>query len=331
VIRFALRRVSVAALQVLLVTFVVYFLFYVITTVTGASPAQRVAGHAADPAQVQRVAHLLGTDLPWYLQYVHFLTGILHGDFGYSFQQRLPVAEIVLPAAGVTAALVIGAALMWLLMAVVVGLVGATWPRSLADRGLAVIVQIGISAPVFWVAPMLSFMLAYQPSQGSLFGIPVGTSIGWLPIEGYVDFNQNPFEWARHLILPCFALALGFAAFYARFVRALVIEQLGEEYVRVARAKGASYVHILFSHVGPVVAPSIVTLVGLDVGTTLGGALFVEQTFGLPGLGHVAVSSIENLDFPLTVGAITFAALMAVAANTLADIAQAALDPRVRS
>jgi peptide/nickel transport system permease protein len=329
-IRFALRRLSVAGLQVLLVTFVAYVLFYVITSLTGASPAQRVAGHAADPAQVSRVAHLLGTDLPWYLQYVHFLGGVVRGDFGYSFQQRLPVAQIIFPAAGVTASLVIGAALLWILIAVVVGLIGASWPRSIADRGLAVIVQIGISAPVFWVAPMLSFALAYQPSQGTIFGIPIGTSIAWLPIEGYVDFNQSPFEWARHLLLPCLALALGFAAFYARFVRALVLEQLGEDYVRVAKAKGATYLHILASHVGRVVAPSIVTLVGLDVGATLGGALFVEQTFGLPGLGHIAVSSIQNLDFPLTIGAITFAALMAVAANTAADIFQAALDPRVR-
>jgi peptide/nickel transport system permease protein len=177
---------------------------------------------------------------------------------------------------------------------------------------------------------MLVYFLAFQPSQGLVFGIDVGRPITLFPLQGYTEFAKSPFEWLRHLLLPALALSIGFAAFYARFVRALVREQLDKEYVLVARAKGLSTAGVVRRHIGPVVAPAMIILLGLDVGATLGGALFVEQTFGLPGIGFLAVSSIRNLDYPMTVGAITLAALMAVLANTVADLAQAAIDPRVR-
>ncbi len=329
-LRFTLRRLGIGVLQVLLVTFIAFFLFYVISSLTGADPAQRVAGKAATPEQVARIAHQLGTDRPFYEQYWRFLTGIVQGDFGYSYLQRLPVMSIILPAAGVTAALVIGAAILWLLIAIPVGLIGALRPRSIADRTSAVIVQILISAPVFWVAPMLAYLFAYQPSQGIFlwFHIP---RLTLFPILGYVHPEQSITGWINALMLPCLALALGFAAFYARFIRAFVLEQLTEDYVLVARAKGGSTSRVLRSHIAPIVAPAIVTLLALDVGAALGGAIFVEVTFALPGLGFIAFNSIQNLDYPLTVGVITFAALMAVLANTLADIVQAALDPRVRA
>jgi peptide/nickel transport system permease protein len=330
VIRYGTRRLLAAGVQLLIITFVAYALFFVIADLTGASPAQRVAGKGATPARVREVAHIMGVDRPWYVQYVHFVDRLAHGDFGYSFQRREPVARIVFPAAGVTASLVAGAAVLWLVIAICVGLVGALRPRSLIDRVLTIGVQTSIAAPVFWVAPMLSYLLAYQPTQGRLLGISLGRRVNWLPIGGYVGPLASPSQWALHLILPWFALAIGFAALYARFVRAFVLEQLAEEYVKTARAKGASEWRIIRRHVGPLVAPAIVTLLGLDVGVALGGALFVEQVFGLPGLGYVGLSSIQNLDYPLTVGTITFAALVAVAANATADLAQAMLDPRIR-
>jgi peptide/nickel transport system permease protein len=327
--RYVLRRFGVALLQILLVTFIAYLLFYVISSLTGADPAQRVAGKAASPEEVARVAHILGTDRPWYEQYVRFLGGIVQGDFGYSFQQRLPVSELLYPAAFVTTSLVLGAAVVWMLIAIPVGLIGALRPRSAGDRVSAVLIQMAIAAPVFWVAPMIAYLFAYQPSQGTFLGFSI-PPVELFPIQGYTDPTTSVVGWIDSLILPWIALALGFAAFYARFIRAFVLEQLGEDYVLVARAKGGSTRHILRGHIGPLVAPAIVTLLALDVGAMLGGALFVEITFGLPGLGYLAYSSIQNLDYPLTVGVVTFAALMAVLANTLADIAQAALDPRVR-
>ncbi len=329
-IRYAAHRLVAALVQLLIIAFVAFVLFFLIADLTGANPAQRVAGKGATPARVREIAHIMGTDRPWYLQYAKFVWRLAHGNLGYSFQRRQNVADIVFPAAGVTASLVAGAAVLWLAIALGVGLVGALRPRSLIDRILTIGVQTAIAAPVFWVAPMLSFLLAYQPTQGKLLGVSLGRRVNWLPIEGYVGPLGNPLEWAHHLILPWLALAVGFAALYARFVRAFVLEQLSEDYVRTARAKGAGTWRIIRLHVGPLVAPAIVTLLGLDVGVALGGALFVEQVFGLPGLGYVGLSSIENLDYPLTIGTITFAALVAVAANAVADLAQAALDPRVR-
>ena len=327
--RFVLRRLVTAVLQVLIVTLVAYLLFYVVSSLTGADPAQRVAGRAATPEQVARIAHQLGTDRPWYEQYLRFVAGILRGDFGYSFQQRLPVADLLFPAAGVTVGLVLGAAVVWMLIAVPVGLIGALRPHSMRDRASSALVLIGISTPVFWLAPMIAYLFAYQPTQGVLLGIQIPPTT-LFPIQGYVPLTEDPAGWLNSMILPWIALALGFAAFYARFVRAFVIEQLGEDYVLVARAKGASMATVLESHVAPIVAPAIITFLALDIGAALGGALFVEVTFGLPGLGYLAMSSIQNLDYPLTVAVVTFAAIMAVLANTLADIAQAALDPRVR-
>lgn len=327
--RFVVRRLAIGVLQVLIATFVVYLLFYVVASLTGANPAQRIAGRGATPEQVANIAHVLGIDLPWYEQYVHFLAGVLRGDFGYSFQQRLPVAEILFPAAGVTAGLVLGAAVVWMLMAVPVGLVGALRPRGIRDRFSSILVMIAISAPVFWVAPMIAYLFAYQPSQGILLGLPIPpTSI--FPIQGYVSPTESLVGWVGCMVLPWISLAVGFAALYARFVRAFVLEQLSEDYVLVARAKGAATARILRSHIAPIVAPAIIALLALDIGAALGGAVFVELTFGLPGLGYLALSSIQNLDYPLTMGVITFAALMAVLANTIADFAQAWLDPRVR-
>lgn len=324
------RRLGVVVLQILLVTVTAYALFFIVSAATGATPEQRVAGRTATPAQVERVAEILGTNRPIYEQYLRFLGGVAQGDFGYSFAYRQPVSDLLFPAAGVTAALVGLSAFLWMAMAIPIGLIGALRVGSRLDRLLTVLTQVGISAPVFWVAPMLVYFLAFQPSQGVFLGLDVGLPVTLFPVQGYTEFADSPVEWLRHLLLPALALALGFAAFYARFVRALVREQLDQEYVLVARAKGMSTRGIVRAHIGPVIAPALVTLLGLDVGATLGGALFVEQTFGLPGIGFLAVSSIRNLDYPMTVGAITLAALMAVSASTVADLAQAAFDPRVR-
>jgi peptide/nickel transport system permease protein len=228
VTRFIVRRLGVAVLQVLLVTFIAYMLFFVISSLTGADPAQRVAGKSASPEQVAHVAQLLGTDRPWYEQYLRFLGGILHGDFGYSFQQRLPVADLLIPAAFVTSSLVIGAALIWMIVAVPVGLIGALRPRSTADRVSSVMIQIAIAAPVFWVAPMFAYLFAYQPSQGTFLGLSI-PPVTFFPIQGYTDPWVSLGDWLRSLFLPCLALALGFAAFYARFIRAFVLEQLSED------------------------------------------------------------------------------------------------------
>ena len=328
--RFAVRRLGAGLVQLVAITFLAWALFYLVADATGANPAQRIAGKAASAAQIKRVEHELGTDRPLWQQYGLFVWKLGHGNFGYSYDQRRPVADIVFPAAKTTASLVGGAAVVWLVLATVVGVLGGLRPRSLRDRGLMIFVLLGIATPVFLVAPLLSYFFGYQPTQGSVLGIPLPHPMTLFPIDGYVNLWQDPIGWAYHLALPWLAFALSFAAIYARMIRALVIEQINEDYVRTARAKGASTARILRRHLRPNIAPVIVTMIGLDVGVALGGAFFVETVFGLPGLGYVGLSSIQQLDYPLTVGTIVFAAIAAVAANTAADLAHGALDPRVR-
>jgi len=327
---FLVRRLAAMVLQFVLITFLTWALFYLLAAKTGANPATRIAGKAASPEEVARVAHELGTDRPYYVQYARFLWGVLHLDFGYSYLQRRPVTDIVLPAAGTTASVVIGGAILWLLIGFTVGTIGALRPRSLSDRLSILLALLGVSIPVFWLAPMASYFFAYEPTQGTFLGIPLGGSFHVFPIDGYVNLRDHPVAWAHHLLLPWLVFALGTGGIYARYFRSLTLEQLAQGYVRTARAKGASTRRVLIRHVQPNTAPVIVTLLGADVGVALAGAFFVEKVFGLPGLGYVGLQAIRSLDYPLTAGTIAFAAIVAVLANSIVDIVHGLLDPRIR-
>lgn len=329
--RFVLKRIAAGVLQVVIVTSLAWVLFYVIARYTGATPALRAAGRNPTPERIAQVSKVLGTDKPYWRQYLHFVGGIFHGDFGYSFDQRRPVADIILPAARATASVVIGGALVWMLIALPVGIYGALKPRSFGDVAGRSFAILGMSVPIFWVAPMLAFLLAYQPTQGLLFGfhiLPKGTR--WFPIDGYVRLGDHPGQWLHHLLLPWLAFALTYAAVYARYVRTLTIEQLSEDYVRTAEAKGMSRRRLIGRHVGRNVAPTLTALLGVDIGTALGGTLFVENVFNVPGLGYTGIHAIETLDYPLVTGVITFSAIAAVVANTVVDLLHGLLDPRVR-
>ncbi len=325
------KRLLGALVQVLVVTLFAWLLFYVIARFTGASPAQRIAGKNATRAQIEQVARLLGLNKPYWQQYLIFLGHLVRGNFGFSYVQMRPVSAILWPAIRATASLVLGAAVVWLVIAAPVGAYGGLRPRSAGDIAGRAVAIIGMSIPVFWLAPMISFFLGYQPTQGELFGLPVlpvGTTI--FPIQGYVDLGQNPAEWAYHLLLPWLTLAIGFAAVYIRFIRTLTAEQLGEDYARTAKAKGASTSRVLVTHVGRNVAPTITVLLGADIATALTGVFFVETVFGIPGIGYTGLSAIENLDYPVITGVIIVAALIAVLANTVVDLLHSVLDPRLR-
>jgi peptide/nickel transport system permease protein len=329
---FVLRRLGAGIVQIVAVTFLAWFLFFVIARYTGATPAVRIAGRNPSPERLAQVEKILGVDQPYWRQYLDFLGGVAHGDFGYSFNQNRPVSEIIWPAATATASLVLGAAVVWMLIAIPIGTYGALHPRSAGDVGGRIFAILGMSIPIFWVAPMLAYLLAYQPTQGELFGlhiVPTGTRI--FPIDGYVRLFDDPLEWAHHLLLPWFAFATTFAAIYARYVRTLTLEQLSDDYVRTAEAKGMRRRRMLVRHVGRNVAPVLILLLGLDVGIALGGTLFVETVFNIPGLGYTGLNAIQTLDYPVVTGVITFSAVVAVAANTVVDLTHGLLDPRVRT
>jgi peptide/nickel transport system permease protein len=331
VTRLASTRILGALVQILVVTLLAWLLFYVISKFTGASPAQRIAGKTATPQQIALVAKNLGLDQPYWKQYLIFLGNLLHGNLGFSYVQQRPVSQIVWPAMRATASLVLGAALIWLAVAIPVGAYGGLRPRSFGDVAGRTLAILGMSIPLFWLAPVIAYLLGYQPTQGKLFGLPilpVGTKL--FPIGGYVDFGTNPVQWAYHLILPCLTLAIGFAAVYIRFIRTLTSEQLGEDYTRTARAKGASTQRVLVRHVGRNVTPSVTVLLGADVATALTGVFFVETVFAIPGIGYTGLSAIENLDYPVITAVIIVAAVIAVVANTVVDIGHMGLDPRIR-
>jgi peptide/nickel transport system permease protein len=243
-------------------------------------------------------------------------------SLGRSFTNRLSVNYVVAQAAPVTASLVFGGALLWLLVALPVGILSALRPRSLLDRLAMVGVLVGISAHPVWI--------------GLLFAYFFGFKLGWFPITGYCDFINpsgtcgGPVQWAYHLFLPWCTFAILFAAVYARMIRANVMETLNEDYVRTARAKGAPEWLVMRSHVLRNALLPVVTMLGMDLGIALGGAVFTESVYGLPGLGKTAINSIFSFDLPTTQGVIVFATLCIIVFNLFVDLLYAVIDPRIR-
>jgi peptide/nickel transport system permease protein len=333
---FLVRRLLWALVLFVAVTIVTYVIFYVIP----ANPAALVAGKSATQEDIARAERFLGTDKPVYVQYLRFLNrlspvgrievepGVYEGfglktpSLGTSFATRQEVNDVVARAAPVTASLVIGGAVLWLLIALPLGVFSALRPRSLLDRAGMLFVLIGISAHPVWIGLILAYVFGYK--------------LGVAPITGYCDVVNpdtdcgGPLDWAHHLMLPWMTFALLFAATYTRMIRANTMETLNEDYVRTARAKGAPEAQVLRSHVLRNSLIVIVTLIGLDIGLALGGAIFTETVFGLPGLGQVAVQSLASFDLPVTQGVVVFAMLCIIVANLVVDVVYAWVDPRIR-
>jgi peptide/nickel transport system permease protein len=329
--RFVIRRLGAGVLQVILVSFIAWFLFFFVARISGANPAARVAGKDASQQTIARVAHEIGTDRPYYEQYARYLWHLLQGDLGYSYLQGRSVSSIVFPAAATTLSLVCVALAIWLLLSIPIGLFTALRAGSRSDLLIRAVVILGMSTPVFVLAPLMSYLFAFQPAEGMFLGIGLPGPTNVFPLDGYVNLKDNPIEWLHHLLLPGFVMAAAYAAMYVRYVRALTLEQLNQDYVRTAVAKGAGPGRVLRRHVSRNIAPIIVTLIGLDFGSALGGVLFVETVFALPGLGYVALRAILDLDYAVASGVITFTAVAAVAVNALIDVAQGAIDPRTRA
>jgi peptide/nickel transport system permease protein len=319
-IRYLIRRVLWAVALFLAVTVVSYILFFIIP----ADPAKQVAGKGAQQAQVERARHYLHLDRPIYDQYWLFLSRLVfHGNLGHSYYNRESVNTIVGAAAPVTASLVFGGAFFWMLLALPIGILSALRPRSLLDRGSMTFVLVGISMHPVWI--------------GLIFAYFIGYKWGITPITGYADFINpppgqpgGPVQWAYHLILPWATFAILFAALYVRMIRANVMETLNEDYVRTARAKGAPESVVLRSHVLRNAMLPVVTMLGMDIGLALGGAIFTESVFSLPGLGRSAVQALQNYDTPTIQGIIVFATIVIISFNLIIDLLYAVIDPRIR-
>ena len=318
-LRYLIRRVLWALVLFVVITIVTYVIFFIIP----ADPARLACGQRATNDCIALARHSLGLDQPVYAQYGRFVWRLVyHHDLGKSYVNRQSVNRTVINAAPVTASLVFGGAILWLSIALPIGILSALRPRSLLDRTAMVFVLVGISAPSFWIGLILAYV--------------VGFKLGWTPITGYCDFVNpstdcgGPVQWAYHLILPWISFAVLYTALYVRLIRASVMETKSEDYVRTARAKGAPEQRVVTQHVLRNALLPVVTILGLDIGVALGGAIFTESVFSLPGLGQTALNAISTFDLPTVQGIVVFATLCIIVVNLIVDVFYSVIDPRIR-
>jgi peptide/nickel transport system permease protein len=321
VTQFLIRRTFWAFFLFVVATMITYLIFFVVPS----DPAALAAGKATKPEIVNHIKHVLHLDLPIYQQYWIFVWNLVrHGSFGFSFVNGLPVRTTLGKEIPVTASIVFGGVIMYLAIAIPTGVISALRPRSILDRTGMVFVLIGISAPSVWIGLILIYLISFK--------------LGWTPIGYYcnlvpshqVGVCSGPASWAYHLILPWLTLAVGSAALYTRLIRANVMETMSEDYVRTARAKGASARRVLIQHVLRNSMLQVVTILGMDLGLLLGGVVFIEIIFGMPGLGQQLVLAAGRFDLPVVVGIVMFATLSVITFNFLVDVFYAWLDPRIR-
>jgi peptide/nickel transport system permease protein len=345
-LRFLVRRFFLGLLVLWIVSVAVFLIFFKLSTSGPDAVARRIAGKQASPQQIAAVKHRLHLTDPVPKQYWYFLFGypgqdikggvprnegispigdhvhFFHApDLGYSYVNDQSVNSVLKDAFPVTLSLAAGSAVLWLAMGLLSGILSAIRPRSMLDRTFTFTALFYYSMPTFVLGLMLLLLLYYELT---IHGISI------FPAQGYVPITQNPYEWMRHLWLPWFTLAAVTAAAYTRLTRGSMLDVLGEDYIRTARAKGLSERRVIFRHGLRAALTPIVTQFGIDVGTLLGGAIITENVFGLPGLGFLAVRSITSYDLPIIIGVVIVATTAIVLANLLVDILYAVLDPRVR-
>jgi peptide/nickel transport system permease protein len=315
---FGIRRMLWGAAMLLVVSALTFLIFY---TFPSADPAALRAGRQATPELIAQIRSSLGLDKPVYVQYWIFLKGlVLHFDLGFSYQNQAPVRSEIISRLPATISLTVGAFVVWMAVALPVGIVSAVRRRSLLDRALMGAALVAISAPVYWLGLVALF----------LFSSDIGV-VHLLPGAGsYTPLTQDPWQWFTSLLMPWFVLAAAFAAFYARMVRGNLIDVMGEDFVRTARAKGLSQRRVVLRHGLRVALTPIVTIAGLDIGVLLGGAILTETVFNIPGIGRFAYDAIVNSDLPAIQGTVLFGAFFIIVANIAVDLLYAFVDPRVR-
>ena len=333
-IRFIIRRSLGAFLVLIVVSFITFVIFQLAPFLSHTSPVYYYVGKVAfrpGSLQLKLLEHKFGFDLPWYQQYWHWLHGILFGQpltdgttnvychapcFGYSFQQNTAVATLIWQALPVSLSLAIGAATLWLIGGVTIGTLSGLHPGSILDRAGMTLALAGVSLPIFFTGPVLLLIFEYR--------------LKWVTNPTYAPITSNPAQWFESMILPWIALAFLFAALYARLTRASVLETMGEDYVRTARAKGLPRRGVVVKHGLRAALTPIVTIFGIDLGQLIGTTVITETVFNLRGLGWLSVTAIRQNDLPVIMGVTLVAAFALVIANLLVDILYAFVDPRVR-
>jgi len=319
-LRFLIRRIALGAFVMLAVTLIIFGVFFV-----GPGPAyvaRRLAGREAPQATVDLIRHRLLLDRPLYVEYLHFLDRLaLHHDLGYDYFHQQPVSSVLKQAWPITASLAVGASVLWLLIGVLSGVLSAVKRGSIWDRLVTVSALVFYSVPAFVLGLLLLYVFYFRLT---LAGIHL------FPGQGYTYFTASPIKWLEGLVLPWITLALISAAAYTRLTRGAMLDVLGEDYIRTARAKGLVERRVIYRHALRSALTPVVSQFGIDLASLLGGAVLTETVFGLPGLGYTAVSSIEQQDLPVIMGIVIVAAAAVIVANIFVDLLYAVLDPRVR-
>ncbi|MEA2242416.1 MAG: peptide/nickel transport system permease protein [Solirubrobacteraceae bacterium] len=311
--RFVVRRVISMVAVLVAISVVTFAIFNVIPN---SDPAVRLAGRNQTAGQLDAIRRQWGFDKPVYVQYVKTMEKIFTGDV-VSYTNQINVVDEIKQDLPATFSLAIGAAILWMAVAVAIGLYTAVRAGRFSDRFLTVLALIGISMPVFWIGALMNYYLGFK----------------WkiFPNGGYVPLTQDPLQWAYHMIMPWTALSLLFIGVYSRVLRSNVLDTINDDYVRTARAKGLSERQVMVRHVLRNSLIPIVTLWGLDFAAVIGGgAILTETVFDLQGVGQYAADSIGQLDIPPVLTIVMFGAFFVVLLNTVVDILYAALDPRIR-
>jgi peptide/nickel transport system permease protein len=333
-IYFIIRRLFLTVFLLLLVSMITFAIFFLVPRLAGQTAYQLAAqyvGRNPTPDAIHSVEIKLGLNDPLWLQYGRYIKGIVAGIhynngpdvsycpfpcFGYSFRNQEPVWPQLISDAPVTLSLAIGASILWLIGGVSIGVLSALRRGSIFDRLSMGIALAGVSLPVFFTGLIALELFSYK---WALF-----------PNVHYVGITSNPVQWARNLVLPWVTLAFLYAALYARLTRAGMLETMGEDYIRTARAKGLPERRVVVKHGLRAALTPIVTIFGLDLGLLLGGAILTETVFSMPGLGQFTILAIQNQDLPEIMGVVMIAAFFIVLANMIVDILYAVVDPRVR-
>ena len=320
-----LRYIARRLLYSVLVLFIISLLtFLIFVKLPAGDPARRAAGRRPAPELVAAARRAFGLDRPLIVQYGRFAKGLiplpnmfLSEDVYYSFSNYQPVREEIFRRLPVSALLASGAAALWLLVGIPLGVASGVRPGSLAAKWTMVFAIVGVSLPVFWLGQLLLYVLWFKLRIAPQSGLEIDAGIWSSALHG-------------KFILPWITVAVGYAAIYARMLRSNMLETTSQDYIRTARAKGLSERRVVFKHALRGALTPIVTMLGIDLATIMAGLVITENLFGLPGLGQLAVASIYSNDFPTVMGVTVIGSMFILVANIVVDIAYAFLDPRVR-
>jgi peptide/nickel transport system permease protein len=295
-------------LQALLILFGITLVTFVLLYLLPADPARQIAGRSATAATVENIRRQLGLDLPFYQQYWRYLSNLAQGDLGRSYLQRTEVSTLIASRLPASLLLMAGAIACELALGLTLGIIAAVRRGRPADQVLMVLSFIGVSAPQFVVGILLLYVFAVK--------------LGWFPIGGY----GTP----AHLVLPALTLGLLGAGWYARMMRSAMLDVLRQDYMRTARAKGLSRLHVVLGHALPNALLPIIAMIGIDIGLFMSGIVVVESVFGWPGIGQLAWQAIQRIDIPIIMGVTLVSAVAIVLGNLLADLIAPLIDPRVK-